>query len=60
MTLNQVAAEWHQTAQRMKTTSAKLLGKLRHVRAKADAAKEPAPTGPVVQTAPAASGSRPK
>jgi hypothetical protein len=44
-----MATEWHQATQRMKTTSAKLLAKLRHVRAKAKAAKVvPGPAGPTV------------
>jgi hypothetical protein len=49
MTLHQMATEWHQATQRMKTTSAKLLAKLRHVRGKAKAAKVvPGPAGPTV------------
>ena len=50
MTLHQISTEWHQATERMKTTSAKLLAKLRHVRAKARAARvAPEPVGPTVR-----------
>lgn len=46
MTFHQILIEWHEATARMKTTSAKLLAKLRHVRAKARAAKvAPGPAG---------------
>lgn len=48
MTFHQIATEWHQATERMKTTSAKLLAKLRHVQAVAGSAKV-AP-GPTVHT----------
>jgi hypothetical protein len=61
MTLHQMATEWHQATERMKTTSAMLFAKLRHVRAKARAAKaDVAQAGPPLHADPSASSAWPK
>lgn len=54
MTFHQVAVEWHQAAERMKTTWAKLLAKLRRFRTKARLARvSPAPAAAMIPVEPA-------
>jgi len=62
MTLHQVATEWHQATERMKTTSAKFFAKIRHVQAKARAARaDAAQAGPPLHADdPSASSAWPK